>query len=360
MLADQQLGPQLADAGSKGDTARETALEDEFERRADAEEQQRRGIGVGIPPGAGAAPQGAAGTTAVSPEVALQMLENVSKGEPAFKPALGKGGASWFVTEGAPYTSVDAAKNVLLEVTIDKAGQSSLSTAQLDAMFEVELLKRADIEAAWRARFNHQGATPTSGKLLKSLKQFAKRFAESKMWDRVGEMANAAPAKVLEVSLEDSQFSKSANGKFTVVADGSKIKVKGGVGKLLSVVEGAGLKAEPAVSEAAVLLAQRMAWAGRVRTVLRVGGRVAIIVAVAADVVKIYYAQDRVKATVESLGGWAGATAGAAAFAAWWTPADVAGPWAWVGHGVGTLVSGAVGYWIGESTTRWVYELVAE
>src|SRR5271155_3385977 len=54
------------------------------------------------------------------------------------------------------------------------------------------------------------------------------------------------------------------------------------------------------------------------------------------------------------------ATAAGAAFAAWWTPADVAGPWAWAGHGVGTLVAGGVGYWLGSSVTRTIYELVAE
>ncbi len=37
----------------------------------------------------------------------------------------------------------------------------------------------------------------------------------------------------------------------------------------------------------------------------------------------------KVKAVVESAGGWAGATASAAAFAAWFAPGDAAGPWAW-------------------------------
>jgi len=41
----------------------------------------------------------------------------------------------------------------------------------------------------------------------------------------------------------------------------------------------------------------------------------------------------------------AGATAGAAAFAAWFVPGDAAGPWAWAVHGVGTLSAGGVGDW---------------
>lgn len=66
------------------------------------------------------------------------------------------------------------------------------------------------------------------------------------------------------------------------------------------------------------------------------------------------------KAIVESTGGWTGATASATAFAAWWAPADVAEPWAWAAHGVGTLAAGGVGYWIGSETSRTIYELVAE
>lgn len=62
--------------------------------------------------------------------------------------------------------------------------------------------------------------------------------------------------------------------------------------------------------------------------------------------------EDKVKAIVESTGGWTGATASA--------PADVAEPWAWAAHGVGTLAAGGVGYWIGSETSRTIYELVAE
>jgi hypothetical protein len=85
-----------------------------------------------------------------------------------------------------------------------------------------------------------------------------------------------------------------------------------------------------------------------------------IVVGVTLDLIKIYRAQDKLKAVVTSAGGWAGATAAGAAFAAYWTPADAAGPWAWAVHGVGTLVAGGVGYWIGSEITRYVYELVAE
>jgi hypothetical protein len=47
-------------------------------------------------------------------------------------------------------------------------------------------------------------------------------------------------------------------------------------------------------------------------------------------------------------------------FVAYWTPADAAGPWAWAAHGVGTLIAGGVGYWLGSKVTRHIYELVVE
>jgi hypothetical protein len=52
--------------------------------------------------------------------------------------------------------------------------------------------------------------------------------------------------------------------------------------------------------------------------------------------------------------------AAGSAFAAWFTPADAAGPWAWAAHGVGTFVAGGVGYWVGSETTRTIYELAVE
>ena len=129
---------------------------------------------------------------------------------------------------------------------------------------------------------------------------------------------------------------------------------------LVQRLSGQGVSAEPPLLEAAEALAKRAKWAGRVRGVFRYGGRILIVVGIAADVWKVYHAQDKVKAVVESAGGWAGATAGAAAFAAWVAPGDAARPWAWAVHGVGTLIAGGVGYWAGSTTTRTIYELVVE
>jgi outer membrane protein OmpA-like peptidoglycan-associated protein len=354
--SDAQLGVEYG-LGLKGDPARVTAVEDEIERREDKEE---RGFGLGLVLGPVTARS--SGSARVTPEVGLSILENLSKGEPPFRPELGKGGASWFVTEGTPYVGVDAAKNVSVEVEISNLNQAIIFTEkELDAINEEETKSSAaEAEAKFRERYSIDPSKPLSSRLAKSLKRFQEKFAQSRMWDRVGERVAKSPNKVGQVILENSKYSKQGNGKFAVVADAAKIRLKGGPGLLVDALEKSGAKVEPVVLEATEALASKLKWAGRVRTAFRFGGRILIVVAIALDAYKIYRAQDRIKAVIESVGGWAGATAGAAAFAAYWTPADVAGPWAWAVHGVGTLVAGGIGYWLGSKITRTIYEITVE
>jgi hypothetical protein len=46
-----------------------------------------------------------------------------------------------------------------------------------------------------------------------------------------------------------------------------------------------------------------MAWGGQIRGVLRVGGKIVIVVAIALDVYEIYHAEDKVKKTFPKLCG---------------------------------------------------------
>jgi hypothetical protein len=54
---------------------------------------------------------------------------------------------------------------------------------------------------------------------------YLKGFAEQRMWVSIGRMVAAHPARVGVVVLQGSDFSKTGNGKFLVVADASKIVV---------------------------------------------------------------------------------------------------------------------------------------
>jgi hypothetical protein len=351
-LSDAQLGEEYQKALSGADTARADTV---------AQEMDRRWTSMGT-----AAPRGPApvtgGAGAVTPEVALKLLDNMAKGELPWKPAEGRGGSAWFTIEGNPYTATGAEKNVNVQVEIAK-GTKPLVFREPDLLkiYDAEAVPASALaEAQYRAKFNLGEAVKLSNRALKTIKYNVPGLTQSRMWTRVGERVAASAEKIGEVIFEPvSKFSENP-GKFAVVADASKITLKGGIKQVVDALAQQGVTAEPVVVEAAGKLAESMKWAGRVRNVFRYGGKVLIVVGVTLDAIKIYRAHDKLKAVLTSAAGWAGATAAGTEFAAWWTPADVAGLWAWVAHGVGTLVAGGIGYWIGSETTRYIYELAVE
>jgi hypothetical protein len=100
-MPDGDLGQAYAKALTAGDLGRAQALDDEMDRRSC--------IGTALP----RRPQPVTeGTGAVTKDVALSMLDNMSEGKPPFKPSEGIGGCSWFTTEGNPYTSVSTDKSI--------------------------------------------------------------------------------------------------------------------------------------------------------------------------------------------------------------------------------------------------------
>jgi hypothetical protein len=351
-MSDSELGPALAKAREAGDTERVEAIEAEMEKRG-------QGWGTAAPAGPGPV---TTGVGAVTPEVALQILENMSGGQPPFKPELGLGGCSWFTTEGNPYTATSPAKSIQAQVEINKGSDPLVfKESDLVKIYNAEAGPAAvEAEAQYRSKFNIDAAAKLSNRAQKAINRVLRGFTEKRMWTRVGEKVAASSSKVGEVVLEAGGDFSAAAGKFAVVADATKVTLKGGTGPIVDALGKAGVTAEPVVVEAAESLARSLKWAGRVRGVFRYGGRVLIVVGVTMDLIKIYRAKDKWKATITSVAGWAGATAAGAAFAAWWTPADVAGPWAWAGHGVGTLVAGGIGYWVGSEATRYIYELAVE
>lgn len=310
----------------------------------------------------GAMPKMSANTN-VTPEVAVQILKNLSDGQPAWRPELGKnGGSSFFIMQGTPYTGIDPDKNFTIDVQIEMPKDRIIfDEKKLVELFTRQLQNtRPEAEKVFR-KFNKLDKNqPLNSKMTKALNKFHEKFAERRMWDEVGAMVNKSPAKVGEVILKNSYFSHQSDGKFAVVADSSKIKIKGGINKLFEKIKTNGVPAEPGLIEAAELAATKYKWAGRVRNVFRYGGKVLIIVGVASDACRIYYAEDKIKTIIETASGWVGATAGATTFAALWTPADVAGPLAWAAHGAGTLIFGGIGYWAGTETSRVIYELIVE
>jgi hypothetical protein len=245
--------------------------------------------------------------TSATPQVAIEILKNISKGKPAFKPELGKnGGCSWFVTEGNPYVGISVDKNINIPVEISNhSGKLVFDETRLLQLFEKEKVATQTEAMVKFKRFNGiSNNEQLNSKMKKAFNRWHDKFAEARMWDKVGELVKSSPSKVGEVILnKGSKFSKQGSGKFAVVADASKIQVKGGIPALTKIVKSEGIVAEPGLVEAAEKMATKLKWAGRVQTVFRYGGKVLIVVGVASDVYKVYVAEDKVKAVVESVGG---------------------------------------------------------
>jgi hypothetical protein len=356
-MADSDLGPALELARRDHDQARASQITAQIRDRDDGV-----GFGVGLP---GALPRGQGGAALVTPEVALEMLENVLAGRPPFRPELGVGGSSWFVTEGSPYTGVGAENVIPVQAElISTEGGTVYQQADLDRIYGEEAARaRPEVELQVRDRFRIQTGRDAPAELSNALVDRIERqlrgLAERRMWERIGREVAGSSSKVGEVVLPAGGRFSAVAGRFKVVADAAKIRLRGGPMPLLRAIETSGVVSPvPALSEATEELARTLRLAGRVRSVLRVGGRILVVVAIATDIYEIIVAEDHLEATIVSAVGWAGASAGAAAFSALWTLADTAGPWAWVGHGVGVLVSGAAGYWVGANVTRYVYRLV--
>jgi hypothetical protein len=309
---------------------------------------------------------GEPGRAGVTPEVAQAILQNVAEGKPPFKPELGEvGGVSWFTTQGNPYTSSSAAKSVTIPAEI--ANTSGKPVLQFGERELLEVYNRQMTEArsaaeqVLRQDKGKLNGEPLSNTNLREINRNASRIAESRMWTEVGETVRASESGVGKVTLRDSVFSRSGNGEFTLTSRAENVRLpKGAASELVDAIKTRAAPAEKGVLEAAEQMAAREKWTGRVQGTFRVGGKILIVVGLANDAYRIYTATDKLKTSVEVAGGWAGAAAAGTAFAAWYTPADVAGPWAWLGHGVGTLVAGGVGYFVGSNAAREFYELTVE
>jgi hypothetical protein len=304
-----------------------------------------------------------AGFAKVEPKVAIEILKNMSKGEPGWRPDLGtKGGSAFFTIEGNPFTGTDRAKCVGIDVEITGLNKAKVfKAADLRPIFN-QFLAETAAEAEDKLRRSRKDKpydAPLNSKDRGNLKKLQKGMAEERMWHRVGSMVANSKDKVGIVEVGPNNFSEQGPGKFAVVADKNKIQIKGGIPRMIQILKENGISAAPTEQAAAKEWARQKS-VGKVQAVFRHAGKILIVVGVGADAYKIYTAEDKLKETATVAGGWGGAMVFSAAFATWFTPADVAGPGAWVVHGVGTLVAGGVGYFVGSETTGYLYELVVE
>jgi hypothetical protein len=107
--------------------------------------------------------------------------------------------------------------------------------------------------------------------------------------------------------------------------------------------------------------------AGRAIKVLKWGGRAMIVVGAVQSGIEVYHAEDRARAVVTELSGWAAASGGAylggkggAAAGAWVGSFFGPGPGTAIGAGVGGAIGsvggGVGGFWLGKTVSETVYD----
>jgi len=107
----------------------------------------------------------------------------------------------------------------------------------------------------------------------------------------------------------------------------------------------------------AALKDQAHAVAGdRAFKVMKSGGRVVLLVAVALDTWEVYEAEDRTGAAVEKAGAWVAAAAATKAVGTLASPLLGGGPAGWVAYGLIVGGAAAVAYLIGGEAAETLYE----
>lgn len=99
---------------------------------------------------------------------------------------------------------------------------------------------------------------------------------------------------------------------------------------------------------------------GRAFRVLKWGGRIFLVVAIAADAYEIYEAENKAKTITKKAGAWTGATVAGGAAAAEASPLLAGGPWDWAGYGAIVTGAGILGYIAGGEVTETIYEWTLE
>ena len=187
---------------------------------------------VVAPPVPVVAPPVVDATTMVTKEVALAILRNAAMHQHPFRPDLGLGGVSWFVTSGDPHTGIDDSKIIQVPVRLtvppnaiifDEDRLIVIHEAQMDA-------QRALITQQVIAIYPQQhGGLPAPGVLTRAMRGQIdwrlRKAAERQMWLEVAGSIRISPSGVGVVNLPaGGRFSRN-EGQFTIVADPAKIQL---------------------------------------------------------------------------------------------------------------------------------------
>jgi uncharacterized protein DUF4157 len=114
--------------------------------------------------------------------------------------------------------------------------------------------------------------------------------------------------------------------------------------------------APEAAVEATLLDAAKLKAAGRGFKVVKWGGRIMLVIAIAIDAYEIYEAHFSSKVIAKKAGSWAGSLASGGIAAEQASPLLLTGPWGWLAYGAIVGGAGALGYFAGGEVTETIYE----
>ena len=306
--------------------------------------------------------RGTDGKMGVDPAVAEAILQNISEGKPPIRPEMGNvGNVSWFVTEGEPHTGIGGGKVGFPVEVKNTSGKPPVefNEAKLTEIYDKKLPEaRITAERSLRLATNKGPNDNLSNKNKKTIEHNAKKIAERQMWTEVGETVKSSESGFGKVKLENSRFSKN-NGEFTLTSKSENIKLgKGAVQTMLDSIQKGNPAEERGLFEAAEKLAKEEKWAGKVKGAFSVGGKILIVVGLAADGYRIYTSENKAKTTAEVAGGWGGAAAAGALFSTAAAPLLALGPIGIALYAGGSLFAGAAGYFAGSKLAGALYELI--
>jgi hypothetical protein len=322
------------------------------------------------------------GRTKLPPDIARELLINMTQGKPPFRPELGQHGkVQWFTTEGDPYVGSGARGRGTIETPaiIDPTREPRrFNTRDLESMAD-QYARDLEPEAAqqmwdaWQEKFGPQverpnfGADPRDPKFFGSPKQIdgleklTDQAGERNMWNEVGRLvAEDTPSGVGQITVEQGRFSRTSSGEFTLVADPEAMTIPGGINQYMQTLEAQGITraTDPILFAAADEAAGNLAWAAGVQSGLRTAGFVGLALGVAVDGYRFATSPDKVETGGEIAGGWMGAYTAATLVGAALAPGDLAGPAYWLFHAGAVLVAGAVGYSLGQGAVGSLLNLV--
>lgn len=207
----------------------------------------------------------------------------------------------------------------------------------------------------WYIRASDGKFFPSSGKGIIQLTQQEVRLLELFV-QQAGSKGNAQALSNLSRAMAGQKYSMSAHMEMALNVFGKKFGIteKAMVQAIASQIKE--VKSPPSK----LVEAAKVKSAGRGFRLIKFGGRILLVIALAADAYEIYEANFAPKVITKKVGAWAGSLGAGGVAASEASPLLAGGPWGWAGYVLIVGGAGIGGYFAGGAVTETIYEWVIE